>query len=36
MGRLWKKNHDEEQMRKAVEKGWITPEDFEEITGIPY
>ena len=25
-----------ERVRLAVTKGWITPEEFEEITGQPY
>lgn len=29
---LWKIN----RVRDAVEKGWITAEEFEEITGVPY
>ena len=29
---LW----DINRVRKAVEKGWITEEEFEEITGQPY
>lgn len=29
---LW----DETKMREAVVKGWITPEEFTEITGIDY
>ena len=29
---LW--NHA--RVRKAVEKGWITEEEFTEITGQPY
>ena len=24
------------RVRNAVVKGWITPEEFEEITGEPY
>lgn len=30
--RLW----DEEKVKNAVEKSWITPEEFTEITGQPY
>lgn len=30
--RLW----DEEKVRNAVEKGWITSEEFTEITGLSY
>lgn len=30
--RMW----DEEKVRNAVVKGWITPAEFEEITGEPY
>ncbi len=30
--RLW----DISRLRKAVEKGWITPEEFEEISGQVY
>lgn len=30
--RLW----DETKVRNAVEKGWITPDEFEEITGGSY
>lgn len=30
--RLW----DENKVRNAVEKDWITPEEFTEITGLPY
>jgi len=29
---LW----NEEKMRQAVVKGWITAEEFTEITGIEY
>lgn len=29
---LW----DINRVRNAVVKGWITAEEFEEITGIPY
>lgn len=29
---LWK----EKRVRDAVEKGWISPENFEEITGEKY
>lgn len=29
---LW----DETKVRNAVVKNWITPEEFEEITGQPY
>ena len=29
---LW----DEAKVRNAVVKNWITPEEFEEITGRPY
>ena len=29
---LWKIN----RVRDAVEKDWITAEEFEEITGVPY
>lgn len=29
---LW----DISRVRKAVEKGWITEEEFQEITGEPY
>lgn len=29
---LWK----ESRVREAVIKGWITEEEFTEITGIPY
>lgn len=29
--RLWNKNHDPEQIHKAVEKGWITEEQYQEI-----
>ena len=29
---LW----DINRVRKAVEKGWITEEEFQEITGEPY
>ena len=25
-----------DRVRNAVVKGWITPEEFEEITGQPY
>lgn len=25
-----------QRVHDAVEKGWITPEQFEEITGKPY
>ena len=25
-----------EKVKNAVIKGWITPQQFEEITGIPY
>lgn len=25
-----------DRVRNAVIKGWITPEEFEEITGQPY
>lgn len=30
--KLW----DEKRVRMAVEKGWITAEEFEEITGMKY
>ena len=30
--RLW----NEDRLRKLVEKGWITSEDFAEITGKEY
>lgn len=30
--KLW----DEQRVRKAVEKGWITTEEFEEITEKEY
>lgn len=30
--RLW----DEQKVRNAVEKGWITPEEYTEITGQAY
>lgn len=30
--RLW----DVDKVRNAVEKGWITPEEFTEITGQNY
>lgn len=30
--RLW----DEDRVRIAVEKKWITEDEFEEITGIEY
>lgn len=30
--RLW----DESKVRNAVGKGWITPSEFFEITGIDY
>lgn len=30
--RLW----DETKVANAVEKGWITPDEFTEITGQPY
>ncbi len=29
---MWKKK----AVRNAVKKGWITPEECEEITGEPY
>lgn len=29
---LW----DKHKVRNAVVKNWITPEEFEEITGEPY
>lgn len=25
-----------DRVKNSVVKGWITPEQFEEITGIPY
>ena len=36
MKRIWNKTHDEGKLRAAVEKEWITAEEFTEITGIPY
>lgn len=27
---------DEARVRNAVEKGWITEDEFTEITGLPY
>ncbi len=27
---------DETRVRNAVEKGWITEDEFTEITGLPY
>lgn len=30
--RLW----DETKVRNAVEKGWITSEEYTEITGLEY
>lgn len=36
LSRLWNKNHDAEQIRKAVLKGWITEEEYTEITGQLY
>lgn len=27
---------NERKLRDAVEKGWITAAEFEEITGFPY
>ena len=30
--RMW----NEEKVANAVVKGWITPAEFEEITGSPY
>ena len=29
---MWKKK----AVRNAVKKGWITPEEYEKITGEPY
>lgn len=29
---LWNKK----AVKNAVKKGWITPEEYEEITGSPY
>ena len=30
--RLW----DETKVKNAVEKGWITPEEYQEIIGLAY
>ena len=32
MRKMW----DEKKVRNAVVKGWITADEFEEITGIEY
>lgn len=36
MKRIWNKTHDIDKLRAAVEKKWITEEEFKAITGENY
>ena len=36
INRLYEKTHDKDVVRKAVEKKWISAEDYEKITGEKY